>query len=121
MAGGGPGGSATAGLLALKGYSVLLLERDKFPRYHIGESVVTGIIPTLKELGIYERVDEAGFVRKYGGTLLWGKDQGVWEIGSDRAVRITDSGREGILKTFGNKITRSRDSGRATSRLGWVA
>ena len=80
VAGGGPAGSATAGLLAQKGFSVLLLERDKFPRYHIGESVVTGIIPTLQELGIYERVDEAGFVRKYGGTLLWGQDQGVWDF-----------------------------------------
>lgn len=111
VAGGGPGGSATAGLLALKGYSVLLLERDKFPRYHIGESVVTGIIPTLKELGIYERVDEAGFVRKYGGTLLWGKDQGVWdfrfgEFGQyDYAYQVRRADFDSIL------LTRARELG----------
>lgn len=80
VAGGGPAGSATAGLLAQKGYSVLLLERDKFPRYHVGESLVTGLIPVLEELGIYERVDQMGFVRKYGGTFLWGRNQGTWDF-----------------------------------------
>ncbi|GAA2553405.1 NAD(P)/FAD-dependent oxidoreductase [Winogradskya consettensis] len=76
--GGGPGGSATAGLLALKGRRVLLLEREKFPRYHIGESLITGALPTLETLGLRERLDAMGFTKKYGGTLLWGKNQGTW-------------------------------------------
>lgn len=71
--GGGPAGSSAAGLLALDGHSVLLLERDKFPRYHIGESLITGVLPTLKRLGIAERVEKHGFQRKYGGSLLWGQ------------------------------------------------
>lgn len=78
--GGGPGGSATAGLLALRGHRVLVLEREKFPRYHIGESLITGSIPTLDDLGLRDRMEEMGFVRKYGGTLLWGAHQGIWDF-----------------------------------------
>jgi flavin-dependent halogenase len=76
--GGGPGGSATAGLLAMEGRRVLVIEREKFPRYHIGESLITGAIPTLVDLGLRERLDAMGFTKKYGGTLLWGKNQGTW-------------------------------------------
>jgi flavin-dependent dehydrogenase len=78
--GGGPGGAATAGLLAKRGHRVLVIEREKFPRYHIGESLITGSIPALEELGLRERLDEMKFMRKYGGTLLWGRSQGIWDF-----------------------------------------
>src|SRR5690349_13480732 len=77
--GGGPAGSSAAGLLAKKGVSVLLLEREKFPRYHIGESLITGCIEVLEELGVRDRVEALGFVKKYGGSLVWGKD-GRWNF-----------------------------------------
>jgi flavin-dependent dehydrogenase len=80
VVGGGPGGSGTAGLLALRGHRVLVLEREKFPRYHIGESLITGSMPALKELDLLDRLDAMGFVKKYGGTLLWGKSQGTWDF-----------------------------------------
>jgi flavine halogenase len=54
-------------LLAREGIEVVLLERDKFPRYHIGESLLTSVIPLLQFVGLYERVEAHGFVRKYGG------------------------------------------------------
>jgi flavin-dependent dehydrogenase len=76
--GGGPGGAATAGLLAGMGHRVLVIEREKFPRYHIGESLITGALPTLDDLGLLKRLDAMGFTKKYGGTLLWGKNQGTW-------------------------------------------
>jgi flavin-dependent dehydrogenase len=78
IVGGGPAGSATAGLLARNGHDVLVIEREKFPRYHIGESLITGALPALEALGLRERLDALGFTRKYGGTLLWGKNQGTW-------------------------------------------
>jgi len=78
--GGGPGGSATAGLLAKRGHRVLVLEREKFPRYHIGESLITGSLPALEDLGLRDRLDKLGFTRKYGGTLLWGTNQGTWDF-----------------------------------------
>lgn len=78
VAGGGPAGSCTAGLLALAGRSVLLLERDKFPRYHIGESLITGVWPTLDRLGVRERAEGIGFVRKYGANVRWGSEDQMW-------------------------------------------
>jgi flavin-dependent halogenase len=78
--GGGPAGSATAGLLAQRGRSVLLIEREKFPRYHIGESFLTGGLWTLRDLGILDRVDGASFMRKYGGTFRWGADGDLWDF-----------------------------------------
>jgi len=78
VVGGGPAGSCTAGLLAQEGRRVLLLEREKFPRYHIGESLITAVWPTLERLGLRERLEQAGFVRKYGAQVLWGKDDELW-------------------------------------------
>jgi len=72
VVGGGPAGSGSAGLLALDGHRVLLLEREKFPRYHIGESLITGVWPTLDRLGLRDRMESLGFQRKYGGSLRWG-------------------------------------------------
>lgn len=65
--GGGPGGSMSAILLAREGFDVVVLERDRFPRYHIGESLLTSAIPVLKFVGLYERMEAHGFVRKHGG------------------------------------------------------
>jgi flavin-dependent dehydrogenase len=75
VVGGGPAGASTAGLLALEGHRVLLVDRDKFPRYHVGESLITGVIPTLTALGLTDRVEALGFQRKFGGSLLWGPGQ----------------------------------------------
>ncbi|MEZ4383568.1 MAG: NAD(P)/FAD-dependent oxidoreductase [Nannocystaceae bacterium] len=65
--GGGPGGSMTAALLAREGFDVVLCERETFPRYHIGESLLTSAIPLLKFVGLYERMEAHGFTRKHGG------------------------------------------------------
>ncbi len=77
--GGGPAGSAAAGLLAKAGRGVLVLEKEKFPRYHVGESLVPGAIPVLEELGVRD-VLEAGYLRKYGTTLRWGAERDLWTI-----------------------------------------
>lgn len=67
VVGGGPGGAMAAILLAREGVEVVVLERDRFPRYHIGESLLTSAIPVLKFVGLYERMEAHGFVRKHGG------------------------------------------------------
>lgn len=78
VVGGGPGGAMAAILLAREGIEVAVLERDKFPRYHIGESLLTSAIPVLKFVGLYERMEAHGFVRKHGGyfTLKEGAPPG---------------------------------------------
>ncbi len=85
--GGGPAGSCTAGLLAIAGHRVLLLERETFPRYHIGESLITGVWPTLDRLGLRERLERCGFPRKYGANVLWGGDNEFW------GFQFRDTGR----------------------------
>ena len=76
--GGGPGGSTAAALLARHGFDVTLLERERFPREHVGESLLPASMPILQELGALERVEAAGFPKKYGATMLWGSDPEPW-------------------------------------------
>jgi flavin-dependent dehydrogenase len=63
--GAGPAGSTTAALLAEQGLRVLVLEREKFPRYHIGESLLPFTSFPLKRLGLLEPMRKSGFVKKY--------------------------------------------------------
>ena len=76
--GGGPGGSACATLLADQGYRVTLLERARFPREHVGESLLPASIPVLEQIGVMPAIESAGFVVKRGATLVWGKDPDPW-------------------------------------------
>ncbi|MDA1013179.1 MAG: NAD(P)/FAD-dependent oxidoreductase [Planctomycetota bacterium] len=69
--GGGPAGSATARQLARLGHSVCLLERESFPRPHIGESLTPGVVPLLDGLGIRARIDAAGFLRPRSTVIRW--------------------------------------------------
>ncbi|MFD9304457.1 NAD(P)/FAD-dependent oxidoreductase [Streptomyces sp. NPDC060048] len=77
VVGGGPAGSTIGGLLARSGHRVLILEREKFPRYHIGESLVTGMTPLMEELGLVEELDRR-FQHKSGISLRWGQDPQPW-------------------------------------------
>ncbi|MDF1823747.1 MAG: NAD(P)/FAD-dependent oxidoreductase [Verrucomicrobiales bacterium] len=63
--GGGPAGSTTAALLSEKGRRVLVLEKEKFPRYHVGESMMPFCWHTLDKLGLAGKMDEIGFQQKH--------------------------------------------------------
>jgi flavin-dependent dehydrogenase len=63
--GGGPAGSTAAALLAEQGLRVVVLEREKFPRYHIGESLLPFTCYPLKRLGLLEKMRQSDFVKKY--------------------------------------------------------
>ena len=78
VVGGGPAGSTAATMLASQGLDVLLLERERFPREHVGESMLPASIPVLQELGVLGDMEEAGFLPKYGATMVWGKDETPW-------------------------------------------
>ena len=78
VVGGGPAGSTTATMLARQGAQVLLLERERFPRDHVGESLLPASVPVLEELGVLGAVQEAGFLPKWGATMVWGKDRTPW-------------------------------------------
>jgi flavin-dependent dehydrogenase len=63
--GAGPAGSAAATILAEHGRRVLVLEREKFPRYHIGESLLPFTFHPLQRLGLLDRMRQSAFVKKY--------------------------------------------------------
>jgi 2-polyprenyl-6-methoxyphenol hydroxylase-like FAD-dependent oxidoreductase len=63
--GAGPAGTSAATLLARHGHRVLVLEREKFPRYHVGESLIPFTFQPLQRLGLIDRMRESAFVKKY--------------------------------------------------------
>src|SRR3954469_6599200 len=63
--GGGPAGCAAAAILGEMGHSVLVLEREKFPRYHVGESLLPFTYYPLQRLGLLEKMRQSAFVKKY--------------------------------------------------------
>ncbi|MGI9491327.1 MAG: NAD(P)/FAD-dependent oxidoreductase [Geminicoccaceae bacterium] len=66
--GGGPAGAAVAALLAKEGFDVVLAERTRFPRFHIGESLLPHSMPILEKLGVLSKVEAIG-VPKYGADF----------------------------------------------------
>jgi flavin-dependent dehydrogenase len=67
--GGGPAGSTAATLLARAGRRVIVLERDKFPRFHIGESLLPFSTTAFDRLGVREKLDRT-FLPKFGGEIV---------------------------------------------------
>jgi len=63
--GSGPAGSAAGAVLAEHGRRVVILEREKFPRYHIGESLLPFTFQPLQRLGLLEKMRQSAFVKKY--------------------------------------------------------
>ncbi len=80
--GGGPAGSTTGSLL--KKYNpdlkVLILEKEKFPREHVGESLLPLISAILSEMGAWDKVESAGFPIKLGATYRWGSSKDLWDF-----------------------------------------
>ncbi|HEV2828373.1 MAG TPA: NAD(P)/FAD-dependent oxidoreductase [Pyrinomonadaceae bacterium] len=63
--GGGPAGSTIASILAREGRKVVLFEKERFPRHHIGESLMTDTYFTFQRMGLLEKLKASPFVRKY--------------------------------------------------------
>jgi halogenation protein CepH len=79
VAGGGPGGSTAAALIARQGHRVLLLERARFPRYQIGESLLPSTVHGVCGLlGVGDELRDANFLVKRGGTFRWGSSAEPW-------------------------------------------
>src|ERR1700730_16486839 len=68
--GGGPAGSSSGTLLAKAGRKVVILEKEKFPRFRIGESMLPACSDTLEKMGVKEKIDRGGFLIKYGGEII---------------------------------------------------
>jgi geranylgeranyl reductase family protein len=68
--GGGPSGSAVATRLSQRGRRVLLLEKERFPRFHIGESMLPCAMPLIEQLGAMPRLVAAEFLPKYAAEFV---------------------------------------------------
>src|SRR5215204_648044 len=68
--GAGPAGASAAAALSEQGHRVVILEREKFPRYHIGESLLPFCYEPLKRLGLVEKLKASQFVKKYSVQFI---------------------------------------------------
>jgi flavin-dependent dehydrogenase len=68
--GGGPAGSTVATCLSRAGRRVVVLEKERFPRFHVGESLLPYSLPIFERLGVLEKIRKAGFQKKYG-AYFW--------------------------------------------------
>ena len=84
VAGGGPAGSSTATSLGQRGHSVVLFERETFPRFHIGESLLSTANDAFAALGVTKQIESASFPAKWGARLFTHDGQ------SGRYVDFTD-------------------------------
>jgi flavin-dependent dehydrogenase len=70
VVGGGPSGSTVSTRLAQRGRQVLLLEKEQFPRFHIGESLLPCSMPLFEQLGVLPALREHGFLTKYAAEFV---------------------------------------------------
>jgi halogenation protein CepH len=90
VVGGGPGGSTLAALVAMQGHRVVVLEKEKFPRWQIGESLLPPTIHGVCRLtGVAERLAQAGFTVKRGGTQRWGSNPEPWTFSFSISSKMT--------------------------------
>jgi halogenation protein CepH len=103
VVGGGPGGTTAASVIAMDGHRVVLLEKETFPRYQIGESLlpstIHGILPLL---GVRDEVMRAGFVVKNGGTFRWGSSPEPWTFSFAASPTMIELG------AYGYQVERSK-------------
>lgn len=72
VVGAGPSGAIAAAILKRKGHEVLILERQRFPRFSIGESLLSHCLDFVEEAGMLDAVRAAGFQTKHGAAFAWG-------------------------------------------------
>ena len=112
--GGGPSGTTLSSLV--KKYnpdlSIVILEKEKFPREHVGESQLPGISGILDEMEVWDKVEAANFPIKLGGSYTWGSTNDAWDFDFYPAEEFKDEQRpakyEGQRKHTAFQVERDR-------------
>jgi flavin-dependent dehydrogenase len=106
--GAGPAGSVFAGRMAQLGHRVQLIERERFPRRHLGESLTPGVMPLLRAADMHETVEAARFPEVSSVWVKWA-DGPRWRVdGGDKGL-LVDRGQFDLLlleraRTFGVQV-----------------
>ncbi|MDU9389524.1 NAD(P)/FAD-dependent oxidoreductase [Pseudomonas sp. zfem002] len=79
--GAGPSGAIAAALLKRQGHDVLIIERQRFPRFSIGESLLSHCIDFVEEAGMLDALLAAGFQLKNGAAFAWGEAYSAFDFG----------------------------------------
>nr|WP_314477136.1 NAD(P)/FAD-dependent oxidoreductase [uncultured Pseudomonas sp.] len=79
--GAGPSGAIAAALLKRHGHDVLVIERQRFPRFSIGESLLAHCLDFVEEAGMLDAVQAAGFQYKNGAAFAWGDEYTAFDFG----------------------------------------
>ncbi len=119
--GGGPGGSTVASYLAKAGKRVLVLEKEHFPRFHIGESLLPYNRQIFEEIGVLPKLNAAGLIKKHGAQFHLGNGSKVLSL-CFRNGRFT---REPMAyqverSTFDDLLLKHASSLGAEVREGWT-
>ena len=101
VVGGGPAGSTAGAYLAQAGLRTLIVEKERFPRFHVGESLLPAGNDILRETGVWAKVEAAGFMPKHGAEFHVGERP---ELG--KRVRFRDGLIPGNPYTY--QVERSR-------------
>jgi flavin-dependent dehydrogenase len=121
--GGGPAGSTVAALLARRGRDVVLLEKERHPRFHIGESLLPLNLPLFDELGVAQEIERIG-MPKYGAEFVspWHPDPvtfnfaDAWDKAFPAAYQVRRSEFDQILfRNAARKGARTVEGCRATA------
>jgi 1H-pyrrole-2-carbonyl-[peptidyl-carrier protein] chlorinase len=111
--GGGPGGAAAAAYLTRAGLTCTVLEREAFPRPHVGESLVPSSTRVFRELDFLGKMEEAGFPRKYGAAWTVADQANVYQMDwkglapdNYAAVRFAERAQDGVPQNYTYHVDR---------------
>lgn len=113
--GGGPGGAATAAYLAKAGLSCVVLERELFPRPHVGESLVPATTRVFKDLDFIDQMEEHKFPRKYGAVWTADSKASIYHHDWDELpvddfadIRFEEREMEGVDRKYTYHVDRGK-------------
>ncbi|KTT32604.1 FAD-dependent oxidoreductase [Pseudomonas oryzihabitans] len=118
--GAGPAGAVVAALLKRRGHEVLVLEAQHFPRFSIGESLLSHSLDFIEEAGMLPAVEAAGFQTKIGAAFAWGErytdfdfrdtysgGRSTFQVqrGPFDKLLADDAARQGVQIRYGQRVT----------------
>jgi 1H-pyrrole-2-carbonyl-[peptidyl-carrier protein] chlorinase len=113
--GGGPGGAAVSCYLARAGLKVKVMEREAFPRPHVGESLVPSSTRVFRELEFLPKMEQAGFPHKYGAAWTTADQAAVYQMDwkglspdNYAAVRFAEREQEGVAQNYTFHVDRAK-------------